>query len=208
MARQRKEKSVKDIKLEQPDRSGPTEQTLLDMAQGKNLFAMADARQAELDREKNGDVALSPGAERFLEAALWTSTLAVIHFTFEVLVQHQYGMEIEWPSAWGRTARAFVLFLFVFYPLHPHEANPILIPGIPRKYQQGIRQGIFFIMSLTSGPYLVHISNKYGYLAVMKRAPPLGCLWLWSIVELDLLSGVLSLFITMVWAWQQGYAFA
>lgn len=108
MARQRKEKSVKDIPLKQPDRSGPSEKTLLDMAQGKNLFEQADARQAQLDREKNGEVVLSPGAERFLEAALWTSTLAMIHFTFEVLVQHQYGMDIDWLSAWARTAQAWI----------------------------------------------------------------------------------------------------
>lgn len=108
MARQRKEKSFKDIPLKQPDRSGPSEKTLLDMAQGKNLFEQADARQAQLDREKNGEVVLSPGAERFLEAALWTSTLAMIHFTFEVLVQHQYGMDIDWLSAWGRTAQAWI----------------------------------------------------------------------------------------------------
>ncbi|KAH7144418.1 hypothetical protein B0J13DRAFT_44365 [Dactylonectria estremocensis] len=208
MARQRKEKSVKDIPLKQPDRSGPTEKTLLDMAHGKNLFDQADARQRELDRENSGEAVLSPGAERFLEAALWTSTLAMIHFTFEVLVQHQYGMEIDWPSVWGRTARAWLLFLFVFYPLHPHKSNPILVPGIPRKYQHGIRQAIFIAMSLTAGPYLIHISNKYGYLAVMKRAPPLGCLWLWSVVEMELVWGCVTLALVTAWSWQQGYAFA
>jgi len=44
MARQRKEKSVKDIKLEQPDRSGPNKETLVDLAKGKDLFAEADRR--------------------------------------------------------------------------------------------------------------------------------------------------------------------
>ncbi|KPM38508.1 hypothetical protein AK830_g8038 [Neonectria ditissima] len=207
MARQRKEKPAKSIPLKQPDRSAPSEATLLDFAKGKNLFEQAEERQRELNR-KDDDAVLPPGAERFLEAALWTATLAMIHFTFEVLVQSQYGMDMDWPAVFGRTARAWVFFFFIFYVLHPHDANPILVPGVPRKYQHAIRQTIFFIMSITSGPYLIHISNRYGYLAVMKRAPPLGCLWLWSIVELDLLWGVVSLSFAVSWAWKKGYAFA
>ncbi|KAK7426088.1 hypothetical protein QQZ08_007398 [Neonectria magnoliae] len=206
MARQRKEKPAKAIPLKQPDRSAPSEATLLDFAKGKNLFEQAEERQRELNR--NGDDAvLSPGAERFLEAALWTVTFGMIHFTFEVLVQSQYGMDMDWPAICGRTARAWLLFIFIFYPLHPHAANPILVPGIPRKYQPPIRQVIFFVMSITSGPYLIHISNNYGYLAVMKRAPPLGCLWLWSIVELDLLWSVISLTLSVAFAWKKGYVF-
>ncbi|KAH6893357.1 hypothetical protein B0T10DRAFT_559347 [Thelonectria olida] len=221
MARQRKEpKNADKIKLKQPDRSAPSEKTLLDMASDRNLFAQADARMAQLAKEakraagesddeedEEDQIQLSPGAERFLEAMLWTFTLAIIHFTFEVLVQSQYGMDIEWPAVWGRTARAWTVFIFIFYPLHPHDANPKLVPYVPQKYQHHIRQFIFFAMSLACGPYLIHISNRYGYMAVMKRAPPLGCLWLWSIVELDLVWAVLSLSITVAYSYKKGYTF-
>lgn len=130
MARQRKQpKNADQIKLERPDRSAPSEKTLMEMAAERNLFAQADARMKELTKqakaanaargldvdsssesgeEDEEDIKLSPGAERFLEAILWTATLAMIHFTFEVLVQSQYSMEIEWPVVWSRTARAWV----------------------------------------------------------------------------------------------------
>lgn len=122
MPRQRKKepKSAKDIKLAQPDRSGPTETTLLDFAQQRDLFAEADKRERELkrqrgelveeedaDEDEEGPAVLSPGAERALEAALYTVTLAMLHFTFDVLVHHQYGEAVEWPELTKRAGIAW-----------------------------------------------------------------------------------------------------
>lgn len=109
MARQRKEKSVKDIKLKQPDRSGPTEKTLFEIAEEKQLFARLQQRERELRAEKKEPEieVMSPGAERVLDAGLWTATLAMLHFTFDVLAQHQYGTQIKWPMVCIRTARAW-----------------------------------------------------------------------------------------------------
>lgn len=98
------------------------------------------------------------------------------------------------------------VFFLLFYPLHPHEANPILLPGLSLKYQAPLRQGIFFVASAIAGCYLIHVSNSYGYLAVMKQAPPIGCLWVWSVIELDLAWAVLSLAISAGFLWQRGYS--
>ncbi|TVY38140.1 hypothetical protein LSUB1_G002849 [Lachnellula subtilissima] len=40
--------------------------------------------------------------------------------------------------------------------------------------------------SISAGSYLIHITNTYDYYAVMKQAPPMGCLWIWAVIELDL----------------------
>jgi hypothetical protein len=129
MARKRKELKAKDIKLRQPDRSAPTEQTLLDFAQERNLFEEAARRQRELAGEPepepssdDGDgfdadpgATLSPGQERFLEAVLWTVSLATVHLTFDVLVHQQYARELEWDHIVARTAKAWIgtcIFLF------------------------------------------------------------------------------------------------
>ncbi|KAI6784781.1 uncharacterized protein J7T54_007874 [Emericellopsis cladophorae] len=175
MARQRKEPKAKDVPLSHPDRSGPKGPTLLDIAQEKNLFAQATARERALKAEKqaSGDEidgqTLSPQAERVLETLLWTLTLALLHLTFDVLVQHQYGTEVEWSSVSLRTARAW-------------------------------------IASVVAGCYLIHISNEFGYLAVMKQAPPLGCIWVWSVIELDLPWAVLSLAVAGGYLWYGGYS--
>ncbi|KHO01196.1 uncharacterized protein MAM_00197 [Metarhizium album ARSEF 1941] len=60
-------------------------------------------------------------------------------------------------------------------------------------------------MSLASGCTLIYISNTHGYLATMKQAPPLGCLWLWAVVELHLVWGCLSLLLAAVYLRQRGY---
>ncbi|KYK56630.1 deacetylase-like protein [Drechmeria coniospora] len=231
MAKHRKEQTAAgSIKLRQPVRGAPTEKTLLDFAQEQNLFQQADRRQAELRKQrgeefrqgtendddgdddddkgkpKDADAAtLSPGAERFMEAALWTVSLTMLHFTFDVLVQHQYGIEVIWPSVWTRAAKAWLGFLFIFYVLHPHESNATLVPRLPARFQHRARQSIFFFLSVISGCYLIHISNSYGYLATMKQAPPVACLWLWAVMELDLLPAVLSLAFAVVFLWQRGY---
>ena len=249
MARNRKEPKAKrqrakelraeDIKLQQPDRSAPTEQTLLDIAHQRDLFAEADRRTRANKRARQGVDAdatddqddeppvLSAGAERFLEAALYTVTMAMMHLTFDVLVQHQYGTQVNWPDIWVRTGRAWAgelktrikkttpnvcklmgkpVFLLLFYPLHPHEANQRLLPGLPAKYQKPLWQALFFVMSTVSGCYLIYISNTFGYLAVMKQAPPLGCLWVWSVIELELNWAVASLAVAGGFLWQGGYS--
>jgi hypothetical protein len=120
MAKNRKDPAK--IKLRQPDRSPPTEKTLLDIAQERSLFDQAARRERELagssksssssspgarDGEDDDDGKLSPGAERFLDALLWTTTLAILHSTFDVLVMNQYGTVIKWEKVVANAGRAW-----------------------------------------------------------------------------------------------------
>ncbi|KAI0597619.1 hypothetical protein F4775DRAFT_593304 [Biscogniauxia sp. FL1348] len=224
MVQTRKErKAAAGIKLAQPDRSGPTEATLLQFAQERKLFEKADKKQKKNRRsndrgqgdDADGDdddddddddrAALSPRAERIMEALLWTVSLAMLHFTLDVLVQHQYAIDISWPQIVRRSIQALFVFFLLFYVLHPHASSPILLPGLPVRFQAPLRQAIFFVASIASGCYLIHISNVYGYLAVMKQSPPLGCLWVWSIIELDLPLAVVSLAFAGGFFYQGGY---
>ncbi|KAI1435140.1 hypothetical protein GGR50DRAFT_348385 [Xylaria sp. CBS 124048] len=233
----RERKAAAEIKLAQPDRSGPSEKTLLDLALERNLFDQADQHPA--NRRKGGpgprngngkdgdddDAKLSPTAERVMETILWTVSLAMLHFTLDVLVQHQYAMDIVWHQIVTRSLLALVgkkcdartrlpscsrlcgqFFFAFFYVLHPHASSPVLVPGLPLRFQEPIRQAIFLIAGTISGCYLIHITNAYGYLYVMKRSPPLGCLWIWSIIELNLPWALLSLSVTGGYFYQGGYS--
>lgn len=42
---------------------------------------------------------------------------------------------------------------------------------------------------------MVHATNRYGYYAVMKKAPGIGTLWIWCVVELD---AILAFFSCMI----------
>ncbi|KAG6092743.1 hypothetical protein E4U31_007077 [Claviceps sp. LM219 group G6] len=219
-----------NVPLRQPDRTGPSEATLLEIADQRGLFQQAAKRERELSGTKSGkstpaggddsesDTAsdsdsdssgnskrnskidndeplISPRAERILDAALWTVTIAMVHFTLDVLVHNQYAREMEWSAMAVRTCRAWGVFLFLFYFLHPFTPNAPLVPGLPPRLQHPLRQALFFATSVVGGCSLIHITNTYGYLATMKQAPPLGCLWLWAVVELDLVWGCVSLLV-------------
>jgi len=118
-------------KLAQPDKSGPTEKTLLDIAKERNLFKQADKRQAKLARGTAGTDSdesdddddendTSPtSVDRFLEAFLWRTSLSMLHFSLDVLVYRQYAMEFSWhelvvrsfkivPSTFSSSSRCFV----------------------------------------------------------------------------------------------------
>lgn len=93
----------------------------------------------------------------------------------------------------------------MFHTLHAHAPNQALLPGLPARLQPALRQAIFFAMSICAGCYLIHISNRFGYLAVMKQAPPVGCLWIWAVIELNLPLALLSLAGAAGFLWQGGY---
>lgn len=241
MARQRKAKT-KDpapYTLQHPDRGPVVDgKTLIDIARERQLFdspRVTELPSSDDDEDPDDEQeppTISPTAERVLESALWTVSLAMLHFTFDVLVQHQYGTDINWRQITERTVAAWAstfslhfypvshissvtstvssltiaVFLFLFYPLHPHESNPNFIPLLPTKYQSTARQVIFFTMSVASGCYLIYVTNSYGYLHTMKRAPPLGCFWLWAVIELDLIWATTSLVCAAAYIYINGYS--
>ncbi|KAK7936718.1 uncharacterized protein PG986_015156 [Apiospora aurea] len=144
---------------------------------------------------------LTTTADRVLEALLWSVSLCTLHFTLDVLVQQQYAVELEWHTIIIRTLRALLVFTPLFYILHPHPSSPTLVPVVPKRYQEPIRQTIFFAVSVAAGCHLIKITNTYGYISVMKRSPPLGCLWVWSVIELNLLPATASVVIALAYLW-------
>jgi len=110
MPRQRPPKgaSARNIPLQQPARSRPdiSQETLFDIAEKRGLL-----------KEKNGASILAndgfieesndPPIGRLGEAFLWSISLTMLHFTFDVLVQHQYAVEISWRKIVRSSLQAF-----------------------------------------------------------------------------------------------------
>ncbi|KAI9768191.1 MAG: hypothetical protein M1840_005021 [Geoglossum simile] len=182
--RRERRKQSKYFELKQPDRSGPKGKTLLEIAEEreKNLFKLADERRAELAQgtAPAGAADLDEPIGRFGEAVVYTVTMAMLHFTLDVLVYNQYGEKINWATIFSRTAQSIPVILALVYALH-------------RQADRVIAQAFFFALSTLSGCYLIHATNAWAYLAVMKRASPLGTLWVWSVIELRPSLALLSL---------------
>ncbi|KAI9860784.1 MAG: hypothetical protein M1813_005707 [Trichoglossum hirsutum] len=104
--RKERRKQSKYFKLKKPDRSEPQGKTLLELAEErqKSLFEAADERQHEL-AQADQDEPIGPLGE----AIVYTITMAMLHFTLDVLVHNQYnqyGEEIKWKPIFSRTAQA------------------------------------------------------------------------------------------------------
>ncbi|KAF2838154.1 hypothetical protein M501DRAFT_1005017 [Patellaria atrata CBS 101060] len=183
-----------NIPLAQPDRSGP---------KGKTLFDLAEERQALLDagkpfEKRTDDPSGSSTEEDFGpvgDALLYTLSLSMLHFTLDVIVHHQYRESISWSEIVTRMLAAMPVLFVVVYIMHTETANRF----------QVVRQGVFLGTAIAAGCYMVYSANVHGYYAVMKRAPPIGTLWVWGVVELKLPWALVSLGTVGGYLWWGGY---
>lgn len=108
MARNRKEKSPK-IPLSLPDKSGPSQATLLDIAEQRGLLKTYDGKTdtAQLGSRIRPEKDEEPLVGRIGESVMWSISLTMLHFTMDVLVSHQYAVEIVWRDLVWRSLQAF-----------------------------------------------------------------------------------------------------
>ena len=198
----------KDIPLSQPSRNVPSHKTLLDIANERQLLHISSQSTPSITATRiNSDGSLtapeivaeaSDSSETpYLDVALYTATLTFLHFTLTVLVNNQYAThppsvpDLFYSSTIASPTPALLLILVAI--LHPHSARVIT-------------QLLFGIMSVVAGAWLVHASNEDPYMAVMKKAPPLGTLWVWAVVEMRWESALGCLGLVGSWTWWKGYA--
>ena len=188
--------------LKHPDYSGP---------KGKTLFQLAEERQQELDRAKpagfkqkvwqtasaasvtNGDPAIGPAGD----AVLYSVSMAALHITLDVIVYSQYREDVLWNEIFTRAASTVPVFILLVYLTHVDFSY---------RFPQ-MRDSAFFVGSILAGCYLVYSGNKHGYFHVMKAAPPVGTLWIWSVVEMSLPFAALSAASVLGYVWWYEFEF-
>ncbi|KAI9816762.1 MAG: hypothetical protein M1827_001407 [Pycnora praestabilis] len=189
----------KNIKLSQPDRTGPKSRTLFELAEERQAIlqhgqSLRRASSKEgYTREGNGDVGEDPIGS-FGQAVFFALTLGMLHFTLDVLVHQQYRQEIDWAMIFRRSGMSLPVIFFLVSMLHPLGTSNRIST-----------QMLFFVVSATSGCYLIFAANTQGYYAVMKRAPPLGTLWVWSVIEMKLPYAVTSLLVAIGFLYYGNY---
>ncbi|KAF2197276.1 hypothetical protein GQ43DRAFT_215443 [Delitschia confertaspora ATCC 74209] len=182
--------------LQHPDRSGP---------KGKTLFELADERQRELNGGKlpkwdvdkdNTPEGMNPFDDDpigpFGNALLYSFSLATLHLTLDVVVYSQYREDIIWSEIFQRAGTVFPIFFVLVYLLHAQICLRFPI----------VRNLFFLVVSVAAGCYMVYSGNVNGYFYVMKTAPPVGALWIWSVFEMSLpyaLSSILAVVGYLLW---------
>lgn len=196
-----------DIPLARPKQQAPKGKTLLELAEERQLLQRSknDSPPSFTTSRINPDGSVTevpetkdPSSTPYLDVFLYTTSLTLLHFTLTLLVHHQYATErpsvlpiflsstLYSPAPW--------LILLLVTLLHPQASNLYMQP-------------VFAGMAILAGTWLVQASNDDPYLAVMKKAPALGTLWVWGILESRWDVAVACLMITGGWGWWKGYAF-
>lgn len=152
---------------------------------------------------------------------LFTSlTLSILHFTLSFLAAHQYAQTLEpFPLVFQSAFLAFPLLTFLIHLAHGHliRIPYLFVPPPPQgtgttttTTQQTHAhprplQALFLLAANVSGCRLIALTNDAGYYAVMKKAPAIGVLWVWSVLELGLAGAVAGVLGPAAYAAWWGY---
>ncbi|KAF2156625.1 hypothetical protein K461DRAFT_1554 [Myriangium duriaei CBS 260.36] len=131
------------------------------------------------------------------ESLFLTVTLTILHFTLNLLVHNQYGHQAPSvkPLIWQTLRVAPWLVVPVYALKHPDVAK-----------RPWVKNGLHFLIGTGAGCWMLWIGNRESYMDVMARAPSVGAVWIWSVVEMRLEWGVVSLGICGVWLWWHGFS--
>ncbi|KAI9720093.1 MAG: hypothetical protein M1828_005821 [Chrysothrix sp. TS-e1954] len=212
-----------EIPMVRPDRSSPTSKTLYDLASEREseLSAQADILNAARQSTKSsaGYAPKTGSATRNIEtilttdndppistALLYASTLSMLFFTLSVLVHHQYGQSIPYKVLLQEAAFAFPVLTLLVYTAHSSIFAKDRVLGSKGRFSL-IRQIGFCVAGALAGSWLVKIGNEEQYLAVMKRTPGLGVLWIWCVLEVGAGWAAGSVGSVALYAWHNGYGF-
>lgn len=188
-------RTADDIPMELPDLARPNIKTLFEQADERQAQLRADKGLAPLPAHAAADSIST--TERLADSFLVTLTLSMLHFTLDCLVYNQYRQDIVWSEIIARAGRLLPALWIVVYVFKTRIAVETL--GVAR-------QVLFMVAAAAAGSYLLHIGNTYDYYAVMKQAPPIGTLWIWSVYELGLGFALVSLAVNAGYAWWNGYS--
>jgi hypothetical protein len=184
--------------LKHPDRSGP---------KGKTLFELAEERQKELDKAKPAgwnakakDASAVDDDEEAVvgpvgDSLLYATSMTALHLTLDVIVFSQYREDIVWGEIFQRAATAWPVFVLLVYLTHVDLSYRFPL----------IRDVTFCTGSIVAGCYLIYSGNKHGYFYVMKAAPPVGTLWVWSVIEMSLPYAAFNVVAVLGYIWYNGF---
>ncbi|KAJ9478142.1 hypothetical protein PHBOTO_001710 [Pseudozyma hubeiensis] len=132
---------------------------------------------------------MSTQVESILDLVIWTMPFGFMFTLLDVLVRQQYGETVGLADEAIRLIRALpVLAFFIHYNL--------------TSQRQALIQGLLFVLCSACGCSLIYVVNKSSYDVVVQRVAPLGTLWIFCVVRLDLLPACISLAIVAVFVQQ------
>lgn len=175
---------------------------------GKPRLAKTNAREHDPEEET-----IPPLANTILTSL----PLCALHFTLSFLAAHQFSQEIEVGRLlWESAVIGFPSLTFIIHLANGHiisfkmldkilwgkgndrgnilAGQKITLSSLLRLIFPPAPRTLFFLpLACFLGFRLIVITNDSGYYAVMKKAPPVGTLWVWCVLEMSPGAAVLAL---------------
>jgi len=97
-----------------------------------------------------------------------------------IMAHRQYAQEVTISLILEQLLTSIpLLSVFIFYTTR-HKAD--------RRMQLGLA-----ILSVVSGCRLIYVVNRTNWTIIMRQCPPLGTMWVYTIIQLDLVKAVAAL---------------
>lgn len=129
---------------------------------------------------------------KLLDYTMYLVPLLAVHLILNLLVRMQYGQDIEPSVIIVETLTTIPILVLLHLFVHPYKDTRVF-------------RIVSFFASEAMGGYLLYSSHEEGYYYVMKRAPPLGTLWVWLFLEMEWQWAATSLVVIGFWMWKKGY---
>ncbi|EKV10639.1 Stress response protein Rds1 [Penicillium digitatum] len=177
------------------------------------------------DSESEPDKPLPP----LLDTILLSLPLTTLHLTLGYLAAHQYAERIDLPKLFKESVTTVFPLLTLFVHLaHGHilsfkkrsskgKPAPLNVFPLTRDkltfsflrrlvFPPALKTLVFLPLAAVLGAHLIAITNGEPYYAIMKKAPAVGTIWIWCILELSFGAAVLGALGPMIWGvWWMGY---
>ncbi|KAJ9273403.1 hypothetical protein DTO212C5_477 [Paecilomyces variotii] len=171
------------------------------------------------DATADPDDAISP----FIDTLLLSIPLSAMHLTLSYLAAHQYAQDIPVKKLVNESVfAALPVLTFLIHLSHGHiisfgktdrsSKQPPRLSDLSFSsiwklvFPPTLRTLVFLPLAVALGAKLVALTNDAGYYAVMKRAPSIGTLWVWSVLELSAGAAAIGVIVPLAWGvWWMGY---
>ncbi|KAL4241584.1 hypothetical protein ABKN59_000170 [Abortiporus biennis] len=150
------------------------------------LNAVRDPAESSKAKEEEEEPIFSPLAEEVFSAIALIIPHSFLLLMMDILVHYQYGRKPLYGVLAERMITSVpILSIFVFYTAR-YKARRAM-------------QALLFALALGVGSRLVWIINNAPMRTNIIQAPPLATVWVYTVVQLDLLPATVSLIVVFCW---------
>jgi len=202
-----------EFPLRSASTSNPSSETLIQQVQNRKPASSLSISPQQ--RSSGSTIITEPTPSHttaLMTTLLYSPTLTIIHFTFHILVLHQYSQLGSSFASSSNSSSSLLLSLFSQILRQYLLVYAILVyvlhtPFFPIFHRSRIRDLLFIIGSVVAGCTLIRMTHRAPYLEMVEKAPVVATLWMWCVLEMSAGGTVVMGIVIGSFAWWYDYGF-